>query len=235
MWRLCTASLFRVAGSVTSARVPASLPVPEVVGTCTSAQPRPFTRSAPTTSATVWPLPGRTAASLARSMALPPPKPTTTSGRTVSASREQLLEVGQAGLRLDLAEHDDLAREAQNFGAPRVGGAGDDQGPPQALGLGPAADGGDRTRAELDDRRPKQLDRAEQVAHDRRSSSCRQPRRRQALGILDRLDQAELVGDALAGDVERGAVVDRGADDRQAQRDVHPAQRLPAAGRRHRR
>ena len=37
-----------------------------------------------------------------------------------------------------------------------------------------------------------------------------------ALGVVDGLDQAALVGDALAGDVEGGAVVDRGADDRQA-------------------
>ena len=42
MCRLCTASLFRVSGSVTSARWPASLPVPEVVartGAATCAAP----------------------------------------------------------------------------------------------------------------------------------------------------------------------------------------------------
>ena len=43
---------------------------------------------------------------------------------------------------------------------------------------------------------------------------------------LDRLDQADGIGDALAGDVERGAVIDRRADDRQPQRDVdRPAER----------
>ena len=35
-------------------------------------------------------------------------------------------------------------------------------------------------------------------------------------GEAHRLHHAAVVGDALAGDVERGAVVDRGADDRQA-------------------
>ena len=60
MCRLCTASLFCVAGSVTSARVPASLPVPEVVGTCTSADASgPCTFSGPTTSWIDWPLAGQ--------------------------------------------------------------------------------------------------------------------------------------------------------------------------------
>ena len=40
------------------------------------------------------------------------------------------------------------------------------------------------------------------------------------LGRLDRDDEAGGRRDALAGDVERGAVVDAGADDRQAERDV---------------
>ena len=40
---------------------------------------------------------------------------------------------------------------------------------------------------------------------------------------LHRFDQARRIGDALARDVERGAVIDRRADDRQAQRDVDGA------------
>src|SRR5919202_5680071 len=51
------------------------------------------------------------------------------------------------------------------------------------------------------------------------------------LGVFDRLDQAALAGDALAGDVEGGAVVHRGADDRQAEGDVDARQRLPPARR----
>ena len=50
------------------------------------------------------------------------------------------------------------------------------------------------------------------------------------LGIFDCLDQALLVGDALADDVERGAVVDGGADNRQAERDVDAGQVVPFAG-----
>src|SRR3954471_2835646 len=42
-------------------------------------------------------------------------------------------------------------------------------------------------------------------------------------GKLDRLDQAAGVGPALAGDVERRAVVDGSAHERQAKCDVHPA------------
>src|ERR1700751_503274 len=51
-----------------------------------------------------------------------------------------------------------------------------------------------------------------------------------AFGIFDRLDQAALVGDALAGDIEGGSVVDRGANNRQSERDVDAGQFLPAAG-----
>src|SRR4051794_37539352 len=53
---------------------------------------------------------------------------------------------------------------------------------------------------------------------------------RERFGVVDRLDQAEFVGDALAGDVEGGAVVHRSADDRQAEGDVDAAQRIPSAG-----
>src|SRR3954452_15385639 len=62
-------------------------------------------------------------------------------------------------------------------------------------------------------------------------SSCRRNASgRERFGVVDRLDQAEFVGDALAGDVEGGAVVHRGADDRQAEGDVDAAQRVPGAG-----
>ena len=53
---------------------------------------------------------------------------------------------------------------------------------------------------------------------------------RQALGIFDGFDQAALVGDALAGDVEGGAMIDRGADNRQAEGDVDAGKLLPAPG-----
>src|SRR5688572_21787550 len=42
-------------------------------------------------------------------------------------------------------------------------------------------------------------------------------------GKLHRLDQASGVGLAAAGEVERGAVVDRGAHERQAERDIDAA------------
>src|SRR5438105_4213975 len=41
-------------------------------------------------------------------------------------------------------------------------------------------------------------------------------------GKLHRLDQAARVGASGAGEVERGAVVDRGAHEGQPERDVHP-------------
>ena len=97
MCRLCTASLFCVAGSVTSARVPPSLPVPAVVGTCTSATDRPATSSGPTTSASVCALPASTATSFARSMALPPPKPITTSGQACEAAANAASSVATSG------------------------------------------------------------------------------------------------------------------------------------------
>ena len=97
MWRLCTASLFWVAGSVTSARVPPSLPVPAVVGTCTRRAVRPCTFSGPTTSWMLCPLPGSTAASLARSMALPPPKPITRSGLQSAATASSASRFGMSG------------------------------------------------------------------------------------------------------------------------------------------
>src|SRR4051794_20816171 len=62
------------------------------------------------------------------------------------------------------------------------------------------------------------------------SSSRRNAGGRECFGVVDRLDQAEFVGDALAGDVEGGAVVHRSADDRQAEGDVDAAQRVPGAG-----
>src|SRR5262245_40426659 len=40
---------------------------------------------------------------------------------------------------------------------------------------------------------------------------------------LERLEQAARIGLALAGEVERGAVIDRGAHERQAERDVDAA------------
>src|SRR5439155_15751019 len=53
----------------------------------------------------------------------------------------------------------------------------------------------------------------------------------QSLGVVDGLDQAVLVGNAFACDVEGRAVIDGGADDRKPQRDVDAGKLLPAAGR----
>ena len=129
MWRLCTASLFCVAGSVTSARVPASLPVPEVVGTCTSAHAAARHLLRPDDVVEGLPAAGQsTATSLARSMALPPPKPTTRSGcnaRAPAASR--LLEVGHVRLGLHLAEDRRPRRAGQLIDARRVEGIRDHQ------------------------------------------------------------------------------------------------------------
>jgi hypothetical protein len=97
MKRLCTASLLRLAGSVTSARVPASLPVPEVVGICISATLRPITFSAPTMSAKAASPVQSTATSLARSIALPPPKPTMRSGALSRAIATAFSRLGRSG------------------------------------------------------------------------------------------------------------------------------------------
>ncbi len=77
--------------------MPASLPVPEVVGTWTRAGRRPVMRSMPTTSPMLLPVPGRTAANFARSMALPPPKPMTRSGRSSAATASKELRFGTSG------------------------------------------------------------------------------------------------------------------------------------------
>src|ERR1700733_6106507 len=47
---------------------------------------------------------------------------------------------------------------------------------------------------------------------------------------IDRLDKARLARDSAARDVEGRAVVDRRPNDGKTERDVHAAQRLPAAG-----
>src|SRR4051794_14433979 len=54
--------------------------------------------------------------------------------------------------------------------------------------------------------------------------------RGQAFGVFVRLQQAPLVGQAFARDVEGGAVVDGGADDRQAEGDVDAGEVVPPAG-----
>jgi hypothetical protein len=58
-------------------------------------------------------------------------------------------------------------------------------------------------------------------ARGRVTVSAAMHQRRQVHGLPQRLEKAALIGDALAGDVEGGAVVHRGADHRQADRDVH--------------
>ena len=67
-------------------------------------------------------------------------------------------------------------------------------------------------------------------AEPRPSSSHCLARARQRDGEIDRLDKARLAGDAAARYVEGRSVVDGGPDDGKAERDVHAAQSLPAAG-----
>ena len=226
MWRLCTASLFCVAGSVTSERVPASLPVPDVVGTCARALRRPATFSGPTTSWMVWPLPGSTAASLARSIALPPPKPTTRSGCVSSAMASSASRLGMSGSGLTVpntvtlpgsaSTSTRLALKASATTRMRLKPCSRAQAP--TVGASPEPNrrtGGRWISIGVDE------------AHA--ATACG-GRGGQLLGVFDRLDQALLVGDALADDVEGGAVVDGGADDRQAERDVDAGEVVPLAG-----
>jgi hypothetical protein len=49
--------------------------------------------------------------------------------------------------------------------------------------------------------------------------------------VFDGLDQAQLVGDAFARDVEGRSVIDRGANDRQAEPDIDAGESVPDAGR----
>src|ERR1700733_4805848 len=58
-------------------------------------------------------------------------------------------------------------------------------------------------------------------ASQRKCPPLRRLLRREIGGLTQRLDQAALVGAALAGDIESSAVIDRGADHRQADGDVH--------------
>src|SRR4051794_13683845 len=232
MCRLCTASLFCVAGSVTSARVPASLPVPDVVGTWISATRRPFTFSEPTTSWMVCSLPGRTATSLAKSIALPPPKPTTRSGCRRSASATAWSKLGISGSGFT------SPKTVTSPGRPRTSTRAAlkasattrtrrmrfsfAQRPTVATAPGPNSIASGRTIS---------IGESSVFIDDpSRSGGCpRRPVGGQQFGVFDRLDEAALVGDALAGDVEGGAVIDRGADDRQAEGDVDARKVFPLA------
>ena len=94
---LSVAILFIVPGSVISARVPTSLPVPAVVGIWASdhAARRRAVRAGdvgqPLSLVT------STATSLARSMALPPPKPTTASASAAFAAATAASRFGRSG------------------------------------------------------------------------------------------------------------------------------------------
>ena len=186
MWRLCTASLFCVAGSVTSARVPASLPVPEVVGTCISATLRPCDLLRPH-DVVQWP---------ARCRAARPPawrdpsrcrRRSRRRGRAapVSRQRQRRFEIGQIRLGLDLAEDGDLALAGQHDRRARaLKASATTRGARSRSARGPAADRrrpcrtpNSRTRRALD------LDRREGVGHWasvsllRSCARCRRPAR----------------------------------------------------------
>jgi hypothetical protein len=88
--------LFSVAASVTSARMPASDPVPAVVGTSASAFCRAVTLFGPITWASPW-SPRSTVTSLARSITEPPPNPTTRSGATARAAASAASRLSVSG------------------------------------------------------------------------------------------------------------------------------------------
>ena len=94
---LSVAILFIVPGSVISARVPTSLPVPAVVGIWASTTRRAGARFGPEISGSRLSLVTSTATSLARSMALPPPKPTTASASAAFAAATAASRFGRSG------------------------------------------------------------------------------------------------------------------------------------------
>ena len=94
---LSVATLFIVAGSVIRARVPTSLPVPAVVGTCASATRRGGARFGPEMSGNPTSLVTSTATSFARSIALPPPKPMTASASAALAAATAASRFGRSG------------------------------------------------------------------------------------------------------------------------------------------
>ena len=94
---LSVAILFIVPGSVISARVPTSLPVPAVVGICASATRRAGARFGPEMSGSRRSLVTSTATSLARSIALPPPKPMTASAPAALAAATAASRFGRSG------------------------------------------------------------------------------------------------------------------------------------------
>ncbi len=94
---LSVAILFIVAGSVISARVPTSLPVPAVVGIWARTTRRAGARFGPEMSGRRLSLVTRTATSLARSMALPPPKPMTASASAALAAATAASRLGRSG------------------------------------------------------------------------------------------------------------------------------------------
>ena len=128
---LSVAILFIVAGSVISARVPTSLPVPAVVGICASATRRAGARFGPEMSGSRWSPVTSTATSLARSIALPPPKPIDRVGPRRLRRRDRGLEVRQVGLGLHLAEERGV-RQPEDVEAGGIDLVGDDEGSPRA-------------------------------------------------------------------------------------------------------
>src|SRR3954468_13799531 len=104
-------------------------------------------------------LPGRTATSFARSIALPPPKPTTRSGCKRTASATAWSKLGNVRLGLHLAEDGHVTGQAEELHACRIERVRDDQDAPDAFLLRPASDHSEGARAELDRLRADNLNR----------------------------------------------------------------------------
>ena len=155
-------------------------------------------------------------------------------GRDLARHRHRLFEIGQIRFGLDVAEHLDRSGQRQLSTRRALKGSEITSGRCAPIRSAKRAAAAIVPHPNSTQVGRSDFDRREGVGHcasalDRLWSyggAAGQP-----LGIIDGLDQAVLVGDALAGDVEGGAVIDGGADDRQAERDVDAGKLLPAAGR----
>ena len=186
-----------------------SLPVPEVVGTCAEADRaamRPFQapprrgwsgrcRAAPRQA---WPGPWRCRRRI----------PSTRSGLKSRGHGQQIVQVGDVGLRPDSAEHGHGAGKGEHVhpgGVERVGHHQDAAGTPAASPVG--ADGGGP--GQLPKRmhgRALDLDRGVEGHHAAASATARAVAANSSAYSTASI-RLLLVGDALAGDVEGGAVV----------------------------
>ena len=147
---LSTAILALLAELVISARIPASDPVPAVVGTWARRESFRATLSGPTTSGRVCAPSHSTATSFATSITDPPPSPITRSGhrsRATASAASSAMSSGSGGTSVKTRT---VPVSFSRSTSPATGGAVMTERPSGALG--PGTDAGDGSGADLEPR-----------------------------------------------------------------------------------